>query len=57
MKEILLSWFSSFSQKNFMRTNLSFFSSRNIILTKYDEEPLYFQILLLLLPCQNNFVS
>lgn len=39
MKEILLSWFSSFFQKNFMRTNLSFFSNRNIILTKCDEEP------------------
>ena len=39
MKEILLSWFSLFFQKNFMITNLSFFNSRNIILTKCDEEP------------------
>lgn len=38
MKEILLSWFSLFFQNSFMITNLSFFSSRNIILTKCDEE-------------------
>lgn len=39
MKEIFLSWFSLFFQKKIMITNLSFFSSRSIILTKCDEEP------------------